>query len=768
MWRLYDDAPFSLGAMVCRESGGFDSQGGHGAGTPGGGPGSGGGAGGGSSGGGGGLGGFGGFGGQGGLSGRGGGKGDTGFDAASTAGSSGVSNDAGPNAGLGGQGFGPSGGGFGLGVGFAATPATAPVPTSRPATTVAPKTTIAPKTTVAVPTLAPVPTTTKAPVAPTTTVAQPVAHTTTVAPVAPTTTTLSPVAQTSTTVSPTAQAPTSLSPVAQEATTVSPVDHAGTSMAAAYGQAAATMGQAGIGSVGGKSTASQGPSSSSPAGGSRGASGTSPGTSAPSGYGQAAASMGAADVGSVGGKSAAGGPSASSPAGGAQAAGGFDTGGRGLGIGGGRGPDASSPAGGAQAAGGFTDGSRGPGPGASPSPAAGAQAAAGYADGSRSNTTSMGLGRGFAGPASQRSAEDQSMATHNAIQSFLGKVRAAEARKDDPYNSLVYGRPGFNTPTHANLTDMTIAEVMSLQKSMVRNGHASTAVGAYQTISSTLSKAVEDLGIDPETTTFSPHVQDQIALSLADSRYAQASRNSATGVPSAAEFADALSQEWAGFANETGVSSYAGIAGNQANTSFSDVSSIAQGLMDTGAVGRGTTTGTPAGTASTPTNAPTPTGRPDTTPATAPTPTSRPDMTTTQSFTHTFAANYLSPRGIASTAIDIGLSSLPGPIGIGVGLANAGLSIAGRNTIGQSMVDSFMSGQTPDVDNDASNYGGGASEEDRLAAGKPNTDATYRQPSERFIETYIAPRWTDESNRRLPTEIWGDPSRYARREYAAA
>lgn len=359
------------------------------------------------------------------------------------------------------------------------------------------------------------------------------------------------------------------------------------------------------------------------------------GTSPADAYGQAAESMGAAGVSGIGGGGRGGssGPSPSSPAGGAQAAGGYSDGSRGgesYGGGGrGVGPSTSSPAGGAQAAGGYTDGSRdgySPAPsnsvgggrdspggsfGPSPSsPAGGAQVAAGYGDGSRGNIgynpaptgyadaysqaaglmgaagigsiggRQVGLSGSYGTAGSARSVEDRSMNQYNAYQGILGTIKGAEANKVDPYNSLVYGN---NTPKSANLTDMTIAQVMDFQKGMKAAGHASTAVGAYQTIASTLAAAVGRLGL-PMDTKFTPAVQDLIAMDLIDQRAERAARSGLT----AESLANQLSKEWAGLASATGKSAYDGIAGNKASVSYGTVTELAKDLIDSGLYGSNT------------------------------------------------------------------------------------------------------------------------------------------------------------------------------------
>ena len=75
------------------------------------------------------------------------------------------------------------------------------------------------------------------------------------------------------------------------------------------------------------------------------------------------------------------------------------------------------------------------------------------------------------------------------------------------YNVLVGGK-------QANLTGMTIAEVQKLQSTMLKSGHASTAVGKYQITKDTLAETVKKAGLDPSTTKFDQQTQDLLATQL--------------------------------------------------------------------------------------------------------------------------------------------------------------------------------------------------------------------------------------------------------------
>jgi len=74
------------------------------------------------------------------------------------------------------------------------------------------------------------------------------------------------------------------------------------------------------------------------------------------------------------------------------------------------------------------------------------------------------------------------------------------------YNQLVGGGPSGS----ANLTDMTLQEVMEMQRGMIGEGHMSTAVGKYQFLRQTLNNVAQQMGLDPATTKFTPQVQEDM------------------------------------------------------------------------------------------------------------------------------------------------------------------------------------------------------------------------------------------------------------------
>lgn len=136
---------------------------------------------------------------------------------------------------------------------------------------------------------------------------------------------------------------------------------------------------------------------------------------------------------------------------------------------------------------------------------------------------------------------------------LLSFVRGAETSRgyDDYYRGSVL------VPSK-KVSEMTVGEVRAWQKESVRRGSKSSAVGGYQFISSTFDNTVKALGI-PDTTVFSPEVQDAMGLQLLKGRgYDQW----AGGGMSDDQFIDNLAQEWAAIPRATGpkrgASHYAG------------------------------------------------------------------------------------------------------------------------------------------------------------------------------------------------------------------
>jgi hypothetical protein len=115
------------------------------------------------------------------------------------------------------------------------------------------------------------------------------------------------------------------------------------------------------------------------------------------------------------------------------------------------------------------------------------------------------------------------------------------------------------------LTEMTISEVMKFQNDLVRRGAESGAAGRYQIIGKTLKGLVQRLGIDPNTTKFTPEVQDKMGFELLKVRGFDRWKN---GTISDTEFANSLAKEWAGLPVVSGANAgrsfYAGVGSNRA------------------------------------------------------------------------------------------------------------------------------------------------------------------------------------------------------------
>ncbi|KQT54621.1 hypothetical protein ASG43_03275 [Aureimonas sp. Leaf454] len=211
----------------------------------------------------------------------------------------------------------------------------------------------------------------------------------------------------------------------------------------------------------------------------------------------------------------------------------------------------------------------------------------------------------------------------------LASVRKAEAQKapnpktgkPDAYNGLVGPKKGKKTPTHADLENMTIAEVMSYQKGMLRDGHLSTAVGAYQIMRDTLPEVAAQAGMDINKTRFTKATQDQLARTLADDKRATQAARSRKGL-TPETYARTLAQEWAGLAVEDGRSYYAGDGLNKATVGYGETLAAARNLVNSGAVGDARLDGTAPGPVSA--MAPGRTDRVTAAPKNVPSPTARP------------------------------------------------------------------------------------------------------------------------------------------------
>ena len=143
---------------------------------------------------------------------------------------------------------------------------------------------------------------------------------------------------------------------------------------------------------------------------------------------------------------------------------------------------------------------------------------------------------------------------------LIGKVESG-----GNYNAVV----GNAKQSAVDFSTMTLKEVADYQRQMKAQGKESTAVGKYQMISSTLAGSAKELGLNPETTKFTPEVQDQLAMHLLKRRgYDKV----ISGQISKEQFATNLSKEWASLPkDQTGKGYYDGVGSNRSLVSFDTV-----------------------------------------------------------------------------------------------------------------------------------------------------------------------------------------------------
>ena len=116
--------------------------------------------------------------------------------------------------------------------------------------------------------------------------------------------------------------------------------------------------------------------------------------------------------------------------------------------------------------------------------------------------------------------------------SLIGKIES-----NDNYNAY-FGNPSNN---EIKFTDMTIDQVMRWQADFIADENASSAVGRYQIINTTLVGLVRELKIDTKEK-FNQQTQDRMAIALFERRGSTAFINNEV---TAEEFAARLAKEWA-------------------------------------------------------------------------------------------------------------------------------------------------------------------------------------------------------------------------------
>lgn len=114
----------------------------------------------------------------------------------------------------------------------------------------------------------------------------------------------------------------------------------------------------------------------------------------------------------------------------------------------------------------------------------------------------------------------------------------AKAESKGNYNAY-FGNAGN---TDIKFTEMSVAEVMKWQQEFIAAGNASSAVGRYQIISTTLAGLVRQLHIDINQP-FDEAMQDKLAIVLLERRgVTEYVNNQIDG----RQFAAELAKEWAG------------------------------------------------------------------------------------------------------------------------------------------------------------------------------------------------------------------------------
>lgn len=123
---------------------------------------------------------------------------------------------------------------------------------------------------------------------------------------------------------------------------------------------------------------------------------------------------------------------------------------------------------------------------------------------------------------------------------------------------------------------MTLGEVKELQRRMLAhpaNGWNSSAVGKYQIVGTTLRGLQKEMNL-PDSTVFSPEIQDQMGMRLLERRGLTKFQN---GTMSAAQFQNNIASEWASFARaDTGRSAY----GQHTGTSSAQAAAVIAGVRN--------------------------------------------------------------------------------------------------------------------------------------------------------------------------------------------
>ena len=161
----------------------------------------------------------------------------------------------------------------------------------------------------------------------------------------------------------------------------------------------------------------------------------------------------------------------------------------------------------------------------------------------------------------QKAALDMTMLKEStAFGTMMNTLMGAESGGN--YNAY-FGNGGNQS---VRFTDMTLSQVLEWQSSQIAAGAQSVAVGKYQFINKTLKEVIRQAGLDPETTKFSPAVQDKLVLTrLLTTRKFQ---DFLDGKITAEDYLDNhLAPEFAGLKKTSGVGEYDGDGLNKATLS---------------------------------------------------------------------------------------------------------------------------------------------------------------------------------------------------------
>lgn len=163
----------------------------------------------------------------------------------------------------------------------------------------------------------------------------------------------------------------------------------------------------------------------------------------------------------------------------------------------------------------------------------------------------------------------------------IGRGEAGQYGYNQVFNQ---DRMGAHNP---NLTSMTLAEVRQGQRETIRSqtqagvpeNMRSSAVGKYQFVQQAFDDTVREMGLNPNTTIFTPQVQDAMAMH----QLKKAGLDTFLANPTQAnreQLINRMSAFWAALPNTSGRGTYDGVAGNRANRSLSQINKILDGLVE--------------------------------------------------------------------------------------------------------------------------------------------------------------------------------------------